>query len=208
MIIAGMDPSLTGTAVVISDPAAGPEGYRIRRFSSKSRGDDVKNRIGRFEAMIGEIDDYLEVHGVTHVFLENYSYGSAYNVTLLAEFGGLLRWHLVTREFVAEVAPSTLKKFVTGRGDTKGKDVMGSHMTKRWGVVFANSDEGDAYCLWRLDRVCLEIDAPENHAQRECMGKVMGFAVAPAPRAPGEKKPRKQKPTPLLPPPPSDDIPF
>lgn len=164
----------------------------MRRFSSKNRGDDVKNRMARFEDLIGEIDGYLELYQVTHVFLENYSYASDYNVTLLGEFGGILRWHLVQREFVAEVAPSTLKKFVTGRGDAKGKSVIGSHMTARWGVLFDNDDLQDAYCLWRLGRCCMGIDEPDTQARREAVGKVMGFEV------PKEKKPRaKPEPKPF-----------
>lgn len=186
MIICGIDPSLTGTAIVVSDPSAGPEGYAVRRFSSKNIGDDVKNRFKRFEYMINEIDAWLDERRVTHCFLENYSFGSDWNVTLLAEFGGLLRWHLVTREFVAEVAPTTLKKFVTGRGDTKGKSIIGSHMTARWGVLFDNDDLQDAYCLWRLGRCCLGIDEPDTQARREAVGKVMGFDV------PKEPKPRKK----------------
>lgn len=178
--IAGIDPSLTGTAVVVSDPSNGPETFKIKRFSSKPRGDDVKNRIARFEELIHRIDAYLEENGATHLFLENYSFASKFNVTLLGEFGGLLRWHLVTREFVAEVAPSTLKKFVTGAGNTKGKDLLAAHVTQRWGVMFSDSDSFDAYSLWRLGRCCLSIDPPANDKQRECVGMVMNIEVPKA----------------------------
>lgn len=192
MIIAGIDPSLTGTAVVLCDPDNGPQAFKIARFSSKSRGDDVKNRMGRFEELIGRIDKFLTDHGATHILIEGYSFASKFNVTLLGEFGGLLRWHLVTREFVAEVAPSTLKKFVTGAGNTKGKDLLAAHVTQRWGVMFETSDEFDAFSLWRLGRCCLGIDLPENQAQRECVGKVMDIEV------PKVKKPRvKAEPKPF-----------
>lgn len=186
MILCGIDPSLTGTAVVVSDPANGPEAFRLARFSSKNQGDDVRSRIKRFELMISQIDAYLKHSGVSHVWIEGYSHASKFNVSILGEFGGLLRWHLIEREFVAEVAPTTLKKFATGAGNTKGKDLLAAHVANRWGVMFDNSDAFDAYSLWRLGRCCMSIDIPANQAQREAVGKVMHIDV------PKEKKPRRK----------------
>lgn len=48
------------------------------------------------------------------------------------------------------IAPSTLKKFVTGAGNSKGKNVMLLATYKKWGVEFSNDNLCDAYGLARL----------------------------------------------------------
>lgn len=193
MICCGIDPSLSCTGVVVSDPDRGPEAYLLREFKSKSLGDDVRQRMMRFEELIGRINTFLEDCGVTHVFLESYSFSSKFNVTLLAEFGGLLRWHLMQYEVVKEVAPTTLKKFVTGAGNTKGKDLFVGHVVKRYGVMLGSSDSYDAYGLWRLGRCCLAIDECDNDAQREAVAKVMGVEL------PKVKKRKLPKPAKYIP---------
>lgn len=185
-VIAGIDPSLTATAVVLSDPAAGPEGYKLRVFGSKNLGDEVRARFTRFEDMVGRITSYLAENGVKEIFLESYSFASKFNVTLLAEFGGVLRWNLLDVGEVYEIAPSTLKKFVTGAGNTKGKDLLAACVVQRWGVMLDSSDAFDAYSAWRLGRCALAIDEPANDAQREAVAKVMGLEM------PKVKQPRKK----------------
>ena len=52
---------------------------------------------------------------------------------------------------VVEVPPSTLKKFVTGKGNAK-KDQMMLAIYKRWGTEFDNNDAADAYALAQYGR--------------------------------------------------------
>lgn len=186
MVIAGIDPSLSATGVIISKPDDGPEAYTVRVFSSKPHGPTLRDRIQRFENLVGQVVTHLENSAVTHVYLEGYSLASRFNVTLLAEFGGILRWNLLDVGEVFEVAPTTLKKFVTGAGNTKGKDLFAAHCHKRWGVMFDNSDLFDAFGLWRIGRCCQNIDPCDNDAQREAVAKVLGVSI------PKAKKPRRK----------------
>lgn len=50
--------------------------------------------------------------------------------------------------FVYEVAPSTLKKYVTGSGKAEKSDML-IHARRRWGCRSSQNDEVDAYCLWK-----------------------------------------------------------
>lgn len=185
MIICGIDPSLSATGVVVSKPDDGPDAFTLKTFGSKFSGDNVKDRIRRFEDLIARIVAHLENSAVTHIYLEGYSLASKFNVTLLAEFGGLLRWNLLDVGEVTEIAPTTLKKFVTGAGNTKGKDLFAAAIVKRWGVMLDSSDAFDAYGAWRLGRACQNIDPCDNEAQRESVARVLGVDIP--------KKPKKRK---------------
>jgi crossover junction endodeoxyribonuclease RuvC len=171
-MILGIDPSLTGTAVVCGNGSS----YSIGRFSSANSGDDVCGRMGRIDSLVAGIIEWIVQHDVEAVFIEGYSFGSKCNRELLGEFGGLLRWHLVhvTRS-IYEVQPSTLKKFATGKGGGT-KDMVAAHLTNRYGVLLGSSDEYDAYALYQLGLVATGLREAENNAQREAADRVMGVA--------------------------------
>ena len=129
--VVGIDPSLTGTAVVIGDGAL----WKLGEFSSKNAGDDVRSRVARYDALVAGVVKFIEEHGpVAAIFIEGYSFGSnmpGKNGTV--EFGGILRWHLVDlAPRVYEVAPATLKKFVTGKGNAP-KNTMLAHISEALG---------------------------------------------------------------------------
>lgn len=185
IIIAGVDPSLSATGVIVSDPNNGPEAFNYRTFGSKAHEKTVRSRFGRFEDLVGRICDYLREQQATVIYLENYSFASKFNVTLLAEFGGILRWNLLDVGDVVEVAPSTLKKFVTGSGDGE-KALVAAAIVRRWEVMLDSTDLFDAYAAWRLGRCCQNVDPCETDAQRESVAKVLGIEI------PKVKKPRSK----------------
>jgi Holliday junction resolvasome RuvABC endonuclease subunit len=108
------------------------------------------------------------VHGLTHdaelVVLEGYSYGSqGKSVYQIAELGGIVRYSLyATGMPVVEVAPSTLKKFATGKGNSP-KDAMIAAAIRRFGFEGSDNNEADAFLLWCMARAAY------------------GFPVAPVP---------------------------
>lgn len=185
MIIA-IDPSLVGTAIVRGDESA----YELQKFGSKNIGDDVVNRIARYEEMIDRIITWLSDR--THydaIYIEAYSYGSNdARAKFSAEFGGILRFHLVDlSDRIFEVAPMTLKKFCTGKG-AGGKDLVAAHLSRRWGVMFGSNDEFDAFGLFKLGLVAEGLAEEDNQAQREACDRVLGLV------APKKKKPAKADP--------------
>ena len=80
-------------------------------------------------------------------------FGSA---LVVAEIGALVRAELWRRGIpVLEVPPTTLKKYVTGKGNAD-KSQMLMHMYKKWGVEPPTDNVGDAYALARLGREFLD----------------------------------------------------
>ena len=93
------------------------------------------------------------VKGSLHcpVFIEDYAFGSfggSSSIKTIAEINGAVKFFIVNkvkREFYT-VAPTTVKKFVTGSGKAP-KDVMRLAAYKKYGIEFETNDEVDAYCI-------------------------------------------------------------
>lgn len=81
------------------------------------------------------------------VLFEGYAYAAKGAPIVQAEITGVLKYFLtqLKYEFV-EVAPSLLKRFVTGRGNA-GKDEMMMHVFKRWKHESKSNNTADAYGL-------------------------------------------------------------
>ena len=116
----------------------------------KSKPDD--NRPRRYDTILTTLLTVLISHPIDLVVIEGYSYMSTGQTLYLAELGGIVKHELYKREkTVVEVPPSTLKKFVTGKGNAK-KDQMMLAIYKRWGTEFDNNDAADAYALAQYGR--------------------------------------------------------
>lgn len=96
-----------------------------------------------------EIEHVITEYGVTDVAIEGYSYMSKWRAHDLGEVGGIVRLnlHRLNLPFII-VPPPTLKKEVTGKGNSK-KEIMILYAFKKWGESFKTTDECDAYCLCR-----------------------------------------------------------
>lgn len=185
-LILAIDPSLTNTACVIGDE----HGYDLKRFSSPAAGDSVMQRICRYQFMLKSLKGWMadlsyrqaRFSKVWAVYIEGYSFGSKGQARFSAEYGGLLRDYLTDlTPRIYEVAPSTLKKFCTGKGDGP-KDMVAAHLTKRYEVLLSNNDEYDAYGLYRLGLVAEGLEEAQNQAQRECVDKVLARSAVPKTR--------------------------
>ena len=180
-MILAIDPSLTNTAVVLG----GCPDWTMRTFGSKNRGDDAVSRIVRASQLVRDIREWVtEFNPIRAVYIEGYSFGSNDSrARYSAEYGGLLRAMLIEccSLAVIEVAPTTLKKFCTGKGGGK-KEMVIAHLMKRYDVEFATNDEFDAYGLYRLGLVAEGLEEAQNQAQRECVDKVLGRSAVPKTR--------------------------
>lgn len=168
-IVCGIDPSLTNTGICY-----GQNEHTLVGIGSKTQGQDVRSRILRYENLVAKIDTLLEQITPSLILIEAYAYSrNMAGQMFLGEFGGILRFHLVDRSpNVIEVAPNLLKKFVTGKGNAP-KEVVQAHLAKRYGLLFDNSDEADAFVLWKMGCVMLGKIESENQAQREAIEKVL-----------------------------------
>lgn len=183
MIVIGIDPSLTQTAVVIG---TSPTDFKVTFHKSKPLGDTVRHRVQRYDNLVASVMRVIEKATINspfvginqdeflpcRIFLENYAFGCKWDQHALAELGGLIRWHLVDRDpDLCEVAPASLKRFVTGKGTAK-KEMMLMHVQKQWGYESQNSDDCDAFGLYRLGLCVCGLDEPKNQAQRDVVGKL------------------------------------
>lgn len=181
MIVAGIDASLTRTAVAIGSSEFEFEVETFESPRSSKAGDHVNgkaaiSRARRCESLVAGVDAFLRERSPRVILVEGYSYGSSNNREVLAELGGLLRWHLADyAQFIFEVAPGTLKKFVCGNGAAK-KEQMLAHVSRRWGEIYETSDEADAVGLYQLGLRCAGI-VEATSTERQSVKKVLGDTV-------------------------------
>lgn len=91
----------------------------------------------------------------TFVLLEDYAYAARGRVFSIGELGGIVKWEMlkngVKEENLWICPPTTLKKYVTGKGNSK-KNVMLQMVYKKWGKELKSDDIADAYALARMAR--------------------------------------------------------
>ena len=92
---------------------------------------------------------FLDVWEPQVVVMEGYGYANMHSLVTLVEIGTMIRLCIVERRIpLCVVAPNTLKKWVTGKGNAK-KDVMMLETYKRWNFE-GTDNEVDAFGLAAL----------------------------------------------------------
>lgn len=76
------------------------------------------------------------------------------------------------------VAPSQLKKFVTGKGNAE-KSLVLREVYRRWGVVAANDNAADAVGLIQIGRCIVGEIEPETEPQREVLAALRKAGAVP-----------------------------
>lgn len=147
MIVAGVDPSLSSSGVVVGDGNGQPKVFRIE---SAKIGDSCWARVQRCIRIAKQIKKAID--GADRVFIENYAFGASFNREAMAELGGIIRLELLSLDKkLREIPPAALKMFVAGKGNAR-KAAMIHSVRDQWGYTTSNSDEADAYGLWMLGR--------------------------------------------------------
>jgi crossover junction endodeoxyribonuclease RuvC len=154
IISLGLDLSLTGTGVVILE-----NGKFIKRHLIKSKpvGDLPINELHRILKIVEEIKAAIGEQRIDIAVIEGLAF-MVRNATALVQLSAL---NYMTRGLLdgmkipfVIVAPTSLKKFITGNGASK-KDVMLIETYKRYGVSIMNDNECDAYGLARVGEALL-----------------------------------------------------
>lgn len=167
MIVAGIDPSLTGCAVAWFPPESDP---RTFVFSSKPA-DGLNERFLRFELLCTQVVDCASHAGLCCI--EGYSFASKGGKAFdRVEFGALLRYRLMARMRLIEVPPTTLKLFAAGKGNAD-KTAMALAVYKRWKVELPDDNQVDAYCLSRMAACIAGWAQPENESQQRAIDSVL-----------------------------------
>jgi len=142
----GLDMSLTSTGIAILSSNKIELTYNIVTNNSQ-----FDSRIARLKFIVDDVfrvlSDYPSENTV--VTIEHYAmhlFNSAYN---LAELGGILRYLLYLKGYTyIEAPPTTIKKFVTNKGNAKKEDVKLA-LYKNYGVDFEGevNDISDSFAV-------------------------------------------------------------
>lgn len=157
MVAIGIDPSLTGTGVVVLKGGKLVEKHLIK---TKRAGDDYISETKRLIHIRDSVLDIVEKYQPDVICMEGMAF-MAKNTTALVQLAGLnylIRAELTLQPILTKwviVAPSSLKKFITGKG-TGQKDLVMLEIYKRYGVTMSDNNEADAYGLAQVGTALLE----------------------------------------------------
>ena len=185
----GIDPSLTSTGIVAG---SGPDDFGAWLCKSRKLGDTVADRFRRYSQLLDEVEGVLvELQPIDAVFIEGYAFAANGRAVYTGEYGGQLR-ALVYQyaEKLVEVAPTTLKRFATGRGQFRkgeGKAPMVAAVLERWGYESHCDDDADAFALWRLGLCCEGLAEAVTSEQHEAVYAVRNPRTAPRRKGPRPK---------------------
>jgi len=141
----GVDQSLTNTAFVCLNSEANIVS-KVNIFTTPE--DVIEDRLQEIQ---DSLESFLGEVKPEYVYIEGLSFQSkGQSVAQLGAIHYILRIFLYQKGINCKiVAPTTLKKFVTGKGHSK-KELMLKEVYKRWGVDLDDNNLADAYGLARM----------------------------------------------------------
>lgn len=166
----GLDLSLVGTgAVLLADGKL----LAQQLIKSKPVGARPIDELERIRKIVREIGDFVvtkdESGCMDIAVIEGLAF-MARNSTALVQLSAL---NYMTRAMLADygikfiiVAPTSLKKYVTGNGASK-KDVMLMEVYKRWGVSIMDDNVCDAYGLAQIGLALLDGNSKATNKLQE-----------------------------------------
>lgn len=157
--ILGIDLSLTGTGLALITPAPTPGIAACLQFSCQYYA-PLNLYLGRIHAPaeMGAFPRWRRIAESILVWasfadmivIEGYSYGSFAGTRACVEIGGIVRYHLLEAgKSPIEVAPTTLKKFILGKGVGE-KSLMQMRILERYGCAIEDNNIADAFGLAKI----------------------------------------------------------
>lgn len=147
----GIDLSLTGTGFVVVNMSGEVIHQELLKSDSKDKTEArLQCLMDQIWACLGKyVNNKYEINNFN---LEGLSFGSKGQSMLeLAGLHYFVRTELDKNGFNFKVVPpSSLKKFVTGKGNSK-KELMLLNVYKKWKIEFTDNNLADAYCLARYE---------------------------------------------------------
>lgn len=166
-IVAGVDMSLTNTGIVI---LAEPGGSLLHASTVRSKARPADQRFARYGDVIESVLRTLDEHSPALVAIEGYFVDRNHPNLDVAELGGCMRWLLLRRYSLIEVAPTSLKTFAASHTSTK-PDIMRA-VDRRWRFIAKNEHEADAYVLAKMAACKLGLVHGERERERLTLGKI------------------------------------
>jgi len=139
-VYVGIDQSYSGFAITLINDT----GHRTTVYKPTSAG------IARLAELRQHLDSTLKGYTVIDVAIEGYAFGSQM-ANMLGELGGMVKLALYDKHLYPLIVPPTsLKKYVTGKGNGVSKSQMLLQVYKTWDVEFSDDNAADSYSLARL----------------------------------------------------------
>jgi len=137
----GIDQSYSGFAITAYQNG----NYYTEVYKSDKRG------IDRLRDIQAHVMNWLhQFDNVTDVAMEGYAFGSQM-ANMLGELGGMVKLTLLDFGIYPLIVPPTsLKKYVTGKGQGISKSQMLLHVYKKWGAEFTDDNAADSFALAHL----------------------------------------------------------
>lgn len=144
----GIDQSYSGFAITVLGEDSSYE-TTVAKFDSAGveRLSEIQIHL---KDTLNKVSTCCEVHDVA---MEGYAYGREFGVAQSGELGGAVKLALYGMENIGKgnypiiVQPTSLKKYVTGRGNGIQKNQMLLQVFKKWGVEFPDDNAADSYGL-------------------------------------------------------------
>lgn len=182
IIVAGVDPSISGTAV-----CSGPinhHRYNCRRYpGGELRENTYAATIDRYNSIAGRVMQQLEPIKPALILIEGYAtgigkQGKTRSITQLCELGGILGMNLTDlTHHVYQVASQTRLKFLTGCGKApkgEAKTTVAKAIWNNYQVSFDNDDMADAFAYWQIAKAAFADPTTLKPYQLESLDTVFG----------------------------------
>ena len=144
MISIGIDPS-TKTGIVACE--YDEEKSTIRCIDQKKVVFTQLKGMERANAIGDGVLSFVELYRPDIIFIEDYGFSFKGTAITLVEIGTMIRYNLWVNDFNYEVVtPTSLKKFVTGKGNSP-KDLIIKEVYKRWNFDTNDNDIADAFSM-------------------------------------------------------------
>jgi hypothetical protein len=144
----GIDQSYSGFAITVLGSDSSYE-TTVAKFDTGgvSRLYEIQNHLQK------TVYEASERGFVQDIAMEGYAYGREFGVAQSGELGGAVKLALYGMKNVGKgnfpliVAPTSLKKYVTGRGTGVQKNQILLQVFKKWNVEFTDDNAADSYGL-------------------------------------------------------------
>lgn len=159
----GIDPS-TKTGLAIIDDRGNV--INVEEIKSKQTQDP-----DRFVDIAMAVVEQIEPNDI--ITIEGFSYGSkGKGVSTQYGLGWIIRYFLYERGYeYTEIPPTSVKKFATGKGNTK-KDEMVLPIFRKWGFEHTSDNVRDAFVLAQMAKGIYHSSELTEY-QKEALKKVM-----------------------------------
>lgn len=168
MRVVGIDQSYTGFGYSV-DGVAKKKSFPASRYHG-----DI-DRLWEIEKWLtGWLDEVIDMdrRNLDLIVMEGYANAAKFGREAAGELGWAVKRSCFSRGYQPLIVPPTsLKKFVTGKGNAK-KNEMLLGVFKQWGESFADDNQADAFSLEQFGLAYLGEPAPTKKYQIEAIEKV------------------------------------